>query len=152
VPVGDSALIRGVAFAAKAIEPNVTVVGVQAANAPAYYESWHSGSVVTTETANTMADGLATTTPTSHNVAAIRELVDEMVLVTEDEMASAMRLVRDTDDLIVEPASAAAVAAIRSLKGKLQGPVVALITGGNVAPEVRARVYDRGAAGSFDKA
>ena len=152
VPVGDSALIRGVASAAKAIEPNVFVVGVQAANAPAYYESWRSGRVIATETANTMADGLATTTPTASNVDAIRMLVDEMTIVTEDEMAAAMRLMRETDGLIAEPASAAAVAAIRSLRGKLRGPVVAVITGGNVAPEIQARVYDRDAGGSFDKA
>ena len=140
VPVGDSALIRGVASAAKAIAPNVVIVGVQAANAPAYYESWRSGRVVTTETANTMADGLATTTPTPYNVEAVRALVDQMTLVSEDEMLAAMRLLRETDSLIAEPASAAAVAAIRARKGTLSSPVVALITGGNVAPEIEARL------------
>ena len=140
VPVGDSALIRGVAAAAKATKPNVAIVGVQAENAPAYYESWRTGRVVTTETANTMADGLATTTPTPYNVEQVRALVDEMTLVSEDEMLAAMRLLRETDDLVAEPASAAALAAIRSLKGKLAGPVVAIITGGNVAPEIEARI------------
>ena len=152
VPVGDSALIRGVAAAAKASKPNVVIVGVQAENAPAYYQSWRTGRVVTTETANTMADGLATTTPTAYNVEIVRALVDEMTLVSEEEMASAMRLLRETDDLIAEPASAAAVAAISSLKGELVGPVVAIITGGNVAPDVQARVYRGGASGSLDKA
>jgi threonine dehydratase len=140
VPVGDSALIRGVAAAAKAARPNVVIVGVQAENAPAYYESWRTGRVVTTETAHTMADGLATTTPTAYNVERVRALVDEMALVSEDDMLAAMRLLRDADNLIAEPASAAAVAAIRLLRGKLAGPVVAIITGGNVAPEVQARV------------
>jgi threonine dehydratase len=139
VPVGDSALIRGVAAAAKAAKPNVDIIGVQAENAPAYYESWRSGRVVTTETANTIADGLATTTPTAYNVEAVRALVDEMTLVSEDAMIAAMRLLRETDDLIAEPSSAAAVAAIRSLKGRLAAPVVALITGGNVAPDVLMR-------------
>ena len=64
-----------------------------------------------------------------------------MLVVSEEEMASAMRLLRETDDLIAEPASAAAVAAIRSLRGKLRSPVVAIITGGNVAPDVAARVF-----------
>ena len=140
VPVGDSALIRGVAAAAKAAKPNVVIVGVQAENAPSYYESWRTGRVVTTETANTMADGLATTTPNAYNVERVRALVDEMTLVSEDDMLWAMRLLRETDNLIAEPSSAASVAAIRSLKGKLSGPVVALITGGNVAPEIEARL------------
>ena len=152
VPVGDSALIRGVAAAAKSVRPNVVVVGVQARNAPAYYESWASGRVVTTETANTIADGLATTTPTAHNVEAVRALVDEMTLVSEDEMLVAMRLLRETDNLIAEPASAAAVAAIRSMKARLVGPIVAIITGGNVAPDVQARVYGRGDGGSLELA
>jgi threonine dehydratase len=140
VPVGDSALIRGLAAAAKAAEPNVVVIGVQAENAPAYYESWRTGRVVTTETANTMADGLATTTPTPYNVERVRALVDEMTLVSEDEMLEAMRLLREAESLIAEPASAATVAAITSLAAKLAGPVVAIITGGNVAPEVKARI------------
>ena len=140
VPVGDSALIRGVAAAAKAVKPNVVIVGVQAANAPAYYESWRTGRVVTTETANTMADGLATTTPTPYNVEAVRALVDEMALVSEDEMLAAMRLLHETDGLIAEPSSAATVAAIKRLKGGLASPVVAIITGGNVAPEIEARI------------
>jgi threonine dehydratase len=142
VPVGDSALIRGVAGAVKGGRPDVYVIGVQAAGAPAYYRSWKAGEVVTTETADTIADGLATTRPTTPNVTSIRALVDEMVLVSDAELLDAMRLLR-TEQVVAEPAGAASVAALmrRSLSLR-NGPVVALITGGNVAPEVERRVTE----------
>jgi len=136
VPVGDSALIRGVAATVKAGRPYVRVVGVQAAGAPSYYRSWKSGRVVTTETADTIADGLATTRPTEANVIAVRELVDEMVLVTEDEMRAAMRLLLSSDDVVAEPAAAASVAALLQAAGAHDRPVIALITGRNVAPDL----------------
>jgi threonine dehydratase len=132
VPVGDSALIRGVAAAVKAQRPGVRVVGVQAEGAPAYYRSWQSGEVVNTPTANTIADGLATTRPTEANVVAVRELVDEMVLVTEQAMRDAMQLLLTSDDVVAEPAAAASVAALLEAPRVHSGPVVALITGRNV--------------------
>jgi threonine dehydratase len=137
VPVGDSALIRGVAAAMKAIKPNVHVVGVQASGAPAYYRSWQAGSVVTTETADTIADGLATTRPTDSNVAAIRTLVDEMVLVDEQAMLDAMQWLETNEQLVAEPAGAASVAALLNASAWRFRSTVALITGGNVAPDLR---------------
>ena len=134
VPVGDSALIRGVAAAMKAIRPDVHVTGVQASGAPAYYRSWHAGVVVTTDTADTIADGLATTHPTGPNVAAIRSLVDEMVLVDEPAMLEAMRWLRSSDGVVAEPAAAASVAVLLNARAWRFRSVVALITGGNVAP------------------
>ena len=140
VPVGDSALIRGVAGAMKAERPDMRVIGVQAAGAPAYYHSWHSGRVVTTETADTIADGLATTRPTESNVAEIRSLVDEMMLVGEREMVDAMRLLLATEGVVAEPSAAASVAALLQLPDSVRAPVVALITGGNVSPEAQRRL------------
>ena len=140
VPVGDSALIRGVAAAMKAGRSDVRIVGVQASGAPAYHRSWHSGRVITTDTADTIADGLATTRPTEANVAAIRNLVDEMVLVTEQEMLDAMRLLLTSDDIVAEPAAAASVAALLWSSHTHSRPVVCLITGRNVAPEVATTV------------
>lgn len=141
VPVGDSALIQGVAAAVKGVRPGVRVAGVQAAGAPAYYRSWHDGRVVTIETADTIADGLATTRPTESNVAGIRALVDEMVLVSDDDLLDAMRLLRAGEQVVAEPAGAASVAAlIRGRVSAASGPVVALITGANVAPEIARAV------------
>jgi threonine dehydratase len=125
-----------VAATVKAGRPYVRVVGVQASGAPSYYRSWKSGRVVTTETADTIADGLATTRPTEANVIAVRELVDEMVLVTEEEMRAAMRLLLSSDDVVAEPAAAASVAALLQAAGAHDRPVIALITGRNVAPDL----------------
>jgi threonine dehydratase len=140
VPVGDSALIRGVAAAMKAIRPDVHVTGVQASGAPAYYRSWQAGVVVTTETADTIADGLATTHPTEFNVAALRTLVDEMVLVDEQAMLDAMRWLRSHEQVVAEPAAAASVAVLLNGPTSRFQSVVALITGGNVAPELTNRL------------
>lgn len=139
VPVGDSALIRGVAFAMKKARPDVWIIGVQASGAPAYYRSWRSGAVVTTGSPDTIADGLATTTPTEANVAAMRSLVDDMVLVDDGAMLDAMRRLVDDDGVVAEPSAAASVAALLASPPSSRGPVVALITGGNVAPGTSRR-------------
>ena len=87
VPMGDTALIRGVAAAVKQLSPKVRVVGVQAERAPSYYLSWKQGKAVPTDTCDTCADGLATRTPEQQNVKVIRELVDDVVLVSEESDA-----------------------------------------------------------------
>src|SRR5262245_901794 len=130
VPVGDSALIRGVATAAKARKPAVRVVGVQAERAPSYYLSWRAGSVVTTESADTIADGLATRHPVSANVADIRRLVDDMVLVGEDAMLRAIHRLLFEDHVVAEPSAAAALAAYLGMVEKPSGKTVLIITGG----------------------
>ena len=146
VPVGDSALIRGVGGAMKGERPDIRVIGVQASGAPAYYRSWQSGRVVTTETADTIADGLATTRPTESNVAEIRSLVDAMVLVTEDEMLDAMGLLLSAEGITAEPSAAASVAALLQAPSSVRSPVVALITGGNVSPEAQRLLDAKGTA------
>src|SRR5258708_18179892 len=111
VPMGDTALIRGVAAAAKQMIARVRIVGVRAERAPAYYLSWKDGTAVTTDTCDTCADGLATRTPDPDNVRAIRELVDEVVLVSEDQMIGAIRHLYEREGVLGEPAGAAATAA-----------------------------------------
>jgi threonine dehydratase len=141
VPVGDSALIRSVAAAAKqghAGVPGVRILGVQAERAPAYYLSWQKGSVVTTDTADTIADGLATRKPVQHNVAVMRELVDDMVVVSEDDMLRAMHALLFEDHIVAEPSGAAALAGYRRL-GRQPGKTVAIVTGGNVPADVLHR-------------
>lgn len=138
VPIGDTALVRGVAAAVKGVKPATTIVGVVAANAPAYLLSWQRGDVVETDTAATIADGLAVRRPLAGNVTAIRRLVDEMQSVTEDEMLAAVRHLRRHEQITAEPSGAAATAAY--LKDRsAAGVVVLLVTGGNISPEVLAR-------------
>jgi threonine dehydratase len=139
VPVGDSALIRSVAAAAKEQKPGVRIIGVQAERAPSYYLSWQKGSVVVTDTADTIADGLATRVPVASNVAAVRRLVDEMVLVTEDAMLRAMHTLLFEDHIVAEPSGAAALAAYLGLERRPSGKTVLIVTGGNVPPEILRR-------------
>jgi threonine dehydratase len=135
VPMGDTALIRGVASAAKEGRPSLLIIGVAAENAPAYYLSWQSGTPVETESANTIADGLAVSRPLQPNVTEIRRLVDEVVLVSEGEMLEAIAKLHSGEHVTAEPAGAAATAAW--LKHRDSTPAsVALVTGSNIAPDI----------------
>lgn len=136
VPMGDTALIRGVAAAAKSLSPTIRIIGVQAEQAPSYFLSWKQGEAVSTETCNTIADGLATRIPESANVRAIRELVDDVVLVSEDGMLAAIRHLALEEHIIAEPAGAAASAALLDGKFGCGRQAVILVTGANVSPEV----------------
>ena len=106
-----TALIRGVASEAKRRHPAVRIVGVQAAQAPSYVRSWQEGRVVAMETCDTIADGLATYVPLESNVRAIRELVDEVCLVSEEEMVHAIGTLLYEEHVVAEPAGAATTAA-----------------------------------------
>lgn len=140
VPVGDTALIRGVATAIRLERPAVVVAGVQAEKAPAYYLSWKSGRVIATETCDTIADGLATRTPDPANVAAVRDLVPKMTLVSEEEMMSAIRLLA-SEGVIAEPAAAAPAAAILKEPPESQN-IVLIVTGSNLSPELRRKTMN----------
>jgi len=136
VPIGDTALIRGVASAVKARRPAARIVGVVAEAAPAYFLSWKEGSVVETTPVTTIADGLAVNRPLAPNVAAIRDLVDDVETVSEGEMMDAMALLHAREGITAEPAGAAATAAVLK-RSDNNGTAVVLVTGGNVAPELR---------------
>jgi threonine dehydratase len=107
VPMGDTALIRGVAAAVKQIAPRVRIIGVQAERAPAYYRSWKENKVVGTATCDTIADGLATRTPDAANVRDVKGLVDDVVLVSEEQMLRAIEILLVEEHVLAEPAGAA---------------------------------------------
>ncbi len=138
VPMGDTALIRGVAAALKQLVPNVTVIGVQAERAPSYYLSWKQGRAVPTDRCDTCADGLATRTPEPQNVRAIRQLVDDVVLVSEEQMLQAIAHLYREEGVLAEPAGAAATAAFLANPPQ-EGSVVLLVTGANISDEVRRK-------------
>src|SRR5438477_6554596 len=143
VPMGDTALIRGVAAGAKRRRPEITIIGVQAERAPAYVRSWEQGRVVVTETCDTIADGLATLNPSAANVHDIRELVDEVRLVSEQEMLDAIRLLLFDEHAVAEPAGAAATAAFLQNPLPYEGRSVALlVTGANISPEILRRAVE----------
>jgi len=139
VPIGDSALIRGVAAAARHVRPGIRVVGVQAENAPCYYLSWKQGRAVPTDSCDTIADGLATRIPQPASVSAVATVVDEIVLVTEDQLLAAVKHLLIEEHIVAEPSGAATTAAAMAPVG-LREPTVLLVTGGNLAPELLPRV------------
>jgi threonine dehydratase len=137
VPMGDTALIRGVAAEAKRRHPAVRIIGVQAAQAPAYARSWREDRVVSTDTCDTIADGLATCVPLAPNVRAIRELVDEVILVSEDELLQGIRTLLFEEHVVAEAAGAAAAAAYLQNPTAYTGrSIVLLVTGSNIPHEL----------------
>ncbi len=140
VPMGDTALIRGVAAEAKRRRPAIKIIGVQAEQAPAYVRSWQQGKVIVTATCTTIADGLATLNPSDANVQEIRELVDEVRLVSEQEMLDAIRLLLVDEHVVAEPAGAAATAAFfQDTSGYAGCTVALLVTGANISGDVLRR-------------
>jgi len=140
VPVGDSTLIRGVAFAAKQLQPSVRIVGVQAAKASAYARAFETGKSVSLDSADTIADGLSVRDATAENVREIAGLVDEFRLVEEEEMLAAMRDLVLLEHVIAEPAGAATIAAFLKRVDEFAGKsVVLVVSGSNVTEELLVR-------------
>lgn len=137
VPMGDTALIRGIAAAVKALSPATRVIGVQPERAPSYVLSWRAGKPVPTETCDTCADGLATRMPEAENVAAIRDVVDDVVLVSEEQMLEAVHHLYVRENVLAEPSGAAATAGF--LAHPVAGRVVLLVSGGNITDDLRQR-------------
>lgn len=132
-PVGGGSGVCGVITVFRALKPNVELIGVQAENAPANYLSWREGGIVTTESANTFADGLATRVPFELPFSIFNEGLDDMVVVSEEEIRRAIRLLLRTTHNLAEGAGAAAFAAVAKLRARLAGrKVVAVLSGGNI--------------------
>ncbi len=139
VPMGDTALIRGVAAAVKQIAPRVKIIGVQAERAPAYYRSWREDRVVGTETCDTIADGLATRTPNVANVRDVKKLVDDIVLVGEEQMLRAIEILLMEEHVLAEPAGAASTAALLAGGAEIGDNVVLVVSGANISRDVLRR-------------
>jgi threonine dehydratase len=152
VPIGGGGLISGVASAVKQRAARegreVRVIGVQAANAAAYPVSLEAGEPTEISLVATIADGIAVSKPGILNFAIIRDAVDEIVTVSEDDMARALLVLLERAKLVVEPAGAAAVAAILAGKIAPTGPTVSILSGGNIDPLLMQRVISHGLAAS----
>lgn len=132
-PVGAGTGCGGTGIAIKSLNPDIKVIAVQAANAPSVYLSWRSGELESTETANTMADGLATRQAFKLPLDIINTCIDDFVLVTEEEMENAVRLYLEHCTTVAEGAGAASLAAAIKQKEQLKGKKVALVlSGGNL--------------------
>jgi len=152
VPIGGGGLIAGIASAFAQLEPElgrrVRVIGVQSEAAAAYPPSLEAGRPVAIPTAPTIADGIAVGRPGELNFAIIREAVDTVVTVADDDTARALVVLLERAKLVVEPAGAVGVAAVIAEKIEVDGPTVILISGGNIDPMVMERVISRGLAAS----
>ncbi|MBF6174371.1 threonine ammonia-lyase [Nocardia blacklockiae] len=152
VPTGGGGLLAGVAVALRHLAPQVRVVGVQAARAAAWPESLAAGRPVALERMSTMADGIAVGMPGAVPFAHVAGDAT-VVTVDEDALSSALLLCMERAKLIVEPAGAAAVAALmtRADELELRGPVCAILSGGNVDPLLLTRLIGHGlsAAGRY---
>ncbi len=145
VPVGGGGLISGVACAIKSISPRVQVYGVQAAGAPSMYNAVRSGKREALPQVSTIADGIAVKNPGERTFAMVQQYVDDIALVTEDEIAAAILALIEKQKMIAEGAGAVSVAAAMFHKFPLEGKkVVSLISGGNIDVTSLSRVIDRG--------
>ena len=133
VPIGLGSGICGVALVRERVSTQTRVIGVQAERAPAVYLSWKERRIVTTDSADTFADGLATRVPAELTQAVINRSVDEIVTVSEAEMAAAIRLLLFHTHNLAEGAGAASLAAALKLRTQLAGKrVVIVLSGGNI--------------------
>jgi len=132
VPVGNGALISGIGTVMKQLSPKTRVIGVQPEQAATMYYSWKERRPVNLDTISTIADGLASRVAVPEAVELMLQVVDDMVLVSEQQILDAMQLVLETDARIIEPSSAAAIAALY-LPDLRAHDVAAIITGRNYA-------------------
>ncbi|MBQ9460584.1 MAG: threonine ammonia-lyase [Clostridia bacterium] len=145
VPIGGGGLISGVGFAIKSLNPNVKVYGVQSAGAPSMYLSMAHEKIETLDKVNTFADGIAVKTPGELTFDLCRKYVDEIMTVTDDELATAILSLIEKQKLISEGAGAVSVAAALFDKFPIKGKkVCCLVSGGNIDVTILSRVIDRG--------
>ena len=146
VGVGGGGLLAGIAVAVKQLRPDVRLIGVQAEGAAAYPPSLAAGKPVSLDSVSTMADGIKVGRPGDVPFKIIGGLVDEVRTVSEDALSSALLLCLERAKLVVEPAGASPVAALLSRPESFEGPVVAVLSGGNVDPLVMQRTLRHGMA------
>lgn len=145
VPIGGGGLISGIAYTVKQIRPSVKVYGVQVAGAPSMYNSVKDGKIECLQSVSTIADGIAVKQPGENTFRLASEYVDEIALVSDDEVSSAILALMEKQKMIAEGAGAVAVAAVMAGKFDLKGKrVVAVISGGNIDVTILSRVIDRG--------
>lgn len=146
VPIGGGGLISGVATAIKSLKPTARIIGVEPEKASSMYQSLKEGKIARLSDTSSIADGLATREPGSLTFAISKQNVDEIVLVSEDEIKKAVFNVIKECHLVVEPSAAAAVAALTKFKARNANEnVVVVISGGNISRKILADVLTHNA-------
>ena len=145
VPIGGGGLISGVAYAIKTLRPDVKVYGVQSAGAPSMLNSLEHEQITCLEHVQTIADGIKVKEPGDHTFDLCRQYVDQIVTVTDDEVAGAILKLIETQKLITEGAGAVSVAAVMYDKIPVEGKnVVCFLSGGNIDVTILSKVIERG--------
>ena len=145
VPIGGGGLISGVAYAIKHLNPNVKIYGVQAAGAASMVKSQQEGTPITLDQAETFADGIAVKHPGDITYQLVEQYVDEIVTVSEDEIAAAILALIEKQKVIAEGAGAVSVAAVLFHKLPVEGKKVdCIVSGGNIDVNILSRVITRG--------
>ncbi|MFE9425240.1 threonine ammonia-lyase [Kitasatospora sp. NPDC006697] len=146
VGVGGGGLLAGIAAAIKPLRPDVRVVGVQAAGAAAYPPSLAVGRPVTLPSFHTMADGIMVGRPGDIPFELVNTLADWVRTVSEDSLSRALLLALERFKLVVEPAGVSPIAALLEQPDAFRGPVVTVLSGGNIDPQLMQRVLRHGLA------
>lgn len=145
VPAGGGGLLAGISYYAKAINPRIKIVGVQAEGATAIVQSFDNKEYTTTSKVNTIADGIAVMRPGKLATQLILENVDQMVSVSDNEIASTILLLLEREKQVVEPAGASSLAAVLSGKIDVEGKrVVCVLSGGNIDVSFIHKVVEKG--------
>ncbi|MDD4801414.1 MAG: threonine ammonia-lyase [Syntrophomonas sp.] len=145
VPIGGGGLISGVAYAIKSLNPKIKVYGVQATGAPSMYNSLTNHKMATLASVKTIADGIAVKTPGDITFNICQNYVDEIAVVTDDEISTAILSLIEQQKLVAEGAGAVSVAAALFNKFPIKGKkVVCLVSGGNIDVTILSKVIDRG--------
>ncbi|MFN3651107.1 MAG: threonine/serine dehydratase [Armatimonadota bacterium] len=139
VPVSSGGLIAGLATAVKELRPSARVIGVQPTGSAAVYESFRRGEVYRLPELNTICDALIAAAPGALPLAHIQRYVDEMVLVTDEEVKGAIRWLVEHAKLVTEAGGAVGVAALLTGKVRTRGKTIVLLSGGNIMPETLAQ-------------
>lgn len=144
VPVGGGGLISGMAIAMKALRPQVKIIGVQAAAVPSLVSSFKKKKLIQIRKGPTIADGIAIKKPAQRNLEVIMKYVDQMITVSEDEIAQALFFALQSKHLMVEGAGAVGLAALLSHKIQAKGPTAIVLSGGNIDPNLLGSIISKG--------
>jgi threonine dehydratase len=148
VPIGGGGLISGIAVAIKETNPKIRIIGVEAAAMPGMHTSLTAGKVTTISSCSTIAEGIAVATVGSHTFPIVQKYVDDIVTVTEEEIANAVLLLLEQEKTLVEGAGSVGFAALsnRKIQGVAGKNVAVIVSGGNIDLNILSKILERGRA------
>ena len=146
VPIGGGGLIRGIATYAKSINPDIEIIGVTAKGAPAMYDSFHKKRAIDSTTVRTIADGIAVRDVNIKNFEKIVDIVDDVVSVSDEEIANAILFLIEKQKLVVEGAGAVGVAALmhEKINHSKEDKIAVVISGGNIDVQMLSVIIEKG--------